>query len=232
MLVEGERDFANIHVERENSPQIRIWCGSIDARRNRSKIADSSGCGALGEKAGAADTISLGRPPPLRPTADVAIRRKMTSNAHILVDADACPVKEEIYKVAFRTGTPVTIVANQRIRVPDHELVKRAVVGDAMDAADDWISERANRNAVVVTADILLADRCIKAGAKVIAPNGKPFTEDSIGAAIATRAIMADLRAGATGDNIGGPAPFRKEDRSRFLSALDEALVKLRRDGT
>ncbi len=148
----------------------------------------------------------------------------------ILVDADACPVKEEIYKVAFRTETPVVIVANQRIRIPDHDLISRIVVGDAMDAADDWIAENAALNTIVVTADILLADRALKAGATVIAPNGKPFTGDSIGSTIATRAIMADLRAGATGDNIGGPAPFRKEDRSRFLSALDEALVKLKRD--
>ncbi len=153
-----------------------------------------------------------------------------TDDIRILVDADACPVKEEVYKVAFRTETPVVIVANQRIRVPDHELISRIVVGDAMDAADDWIAENADATAVVITADILLADRALKTSATVIAPNGKPFTGDSIGASIATRAIMADLRAGATGDNLGGPAPFRKEDRSRFLSALDEALVKLRRE--
>ena len=148
----------------------------------------------------------------------------------ILVDADACPVKEEIYKVAFRTETPVVIVANQRIRIPEHDLISRIVVGDAMDAADDWIAENADASAIVITADILLADRAIKAGATVIAPNGKPFTEDSIGGAVATRAIMNDLRAGADMNTAGGPPPFRKEDRSRFLSALDEALVKLRRE--
>lgn len=148
----------------------------------------------------------------------------------ILVDADACPVKEEIYKVAFRTETPVTVVANQRIRIPDHELIDRIVVGDAMDAADDWIADNCDSRAIIVTADILLADRCIKSGALVLAPNGKLFTEDSIGSAVATRAIMADLRAGATGDNIGGPPPFRKEDRSRFLSSLDEMLVRLARN--
>jgi uncharacterized protein YaiI (UPF0178 family) len=103
------------------------------------------------------------------------------------------------------------------------------VVSDNFDAADDWIAERADARAVVVTADILLADRCLKAGAVAIGNNGKPFTLASIGAAVATRAIMADLRAGATGDPIGGPAPFSKADRSRFLSALDEALVRLAR---
>lgn len=147
----------------------------------------------------------------------------------ILVDADACPVKEEIYKVAWRHEVPVTIVSNSVIRVPAHPLIERVVVSDGFDAADDWIAERADAATVCVTADILLADRCLKAGAQVIAPNGRPFTTSSIGAAIATRAIMADLRAGAVEDAIGGPAPFSKADRSRFLSALDEALVRLKR---
>jgi uncharacterized protein YaiI (UPF0178 family) len=145
----------------------------------------------------------------------------------ILVDADACPVKEEIYKVAFRHGAPVTIVSNSPIRVPQHELIDRVVVSDGFDAADDWIAERAEAGVVCVTADILLADRCLKAGATVVAPTGRPFTPASIGSAIATRAIMADLRAG--GDQLGGPAPFSKADRSRFLSALDEVLVRLKR---
>ncbi len=145
----------------------------------------------------------------------------------ILVDADACPVKEEIYRVAFRTGVPVVIVSNSHLRVPQHALVRRVVVGGGFDAADDWIAEQAGPGRIVVTADILLADRCLKAGAEVIAPNGKPFTASSIGAAIATRAIMVDLRAG--GDAIGGPPPFAKADRSRFLSSLDEAIVRLRR---
>lgn len=145
----------------------------------------------------------------------------------ILVDADACPVKEEIYKVAFRHAISVTIVSNSPIRIPAHELIDRVVVSEGFDAADDWIAERANADTVCITADILLADRCLKAGALVIAPTGKPFTADSIGGAIATRAIMADLRAG--GDAIGGPPPFAKVDRSRFLSALDEALVRLKR---
>ena len=145
----------------------------------------------------------------------------------ILVDADACPVKEEIYKVAFRHAVPVAIVSNSPIRTPPHALIDRVVVSDGFDAADDWIAERADRDAVCITADILLADRCLKAGADVITPNGRRFTMDSIGSAIATRAIMADLRAG--GDAIGGPPPFTKADRSRFLSALDEALVRLNR---
>ena len=145
----------------------------------------------------------------------------------VLVDADACPVKEEIYKVAFRHEVPVSVVSNSAMRIPVHPLVERVIVSDGFDAADDWIAERANGEAVCITTDILLADRCLKAGATVIAPTGKPFTMASIGAAVATRAIMADLRAG--GDVIGGPAPFGKADRSRFLSALDEALMRLKR---
>lgn len=145
----------------------------------------------------------------------------------ILVDADACPVKDEIYKVALRHSVPVVVVSNSRMRLPDHPLISRVVVSDGFDAADDWIAEDCDPASIVVTSDILLADRCLKAGASVIAPSGKPFTTSSIGGAIATRAIMADLRAG--GDAIGGPPPFNKQDRSRFLSALDEALVRLAR---
>ena len=145
----------------------------------------------------------------------------------ILVDADACPVKEEIYKVAFRHEVPVTIVSNSWIRIPQHPFLSRQVVDSGFDAADDWIVEAAGPQTIVVTGDILLADRCLKLGAFVIGPNGKPFTTNSIGAAIATRAIMADLRAG--GDIVGGPPPFSKQDRSRFLSALDEAVVRLKR---
>ena len=146
----------------------------------------------------------------------------------ILVDADACPVKDEVYKVAWRREVPVTVVSNSAFRVPDHPLIERIVVSDGFDAADDWIAERANAAAVVITGDILLADRCLKTGATVIAHNGRPFTAASIGRAIATRAIMADLRVGADG-LTGGPAPFSKADRSRFLQALDEALARLER---
>jgi len=146
----------------------------------------------------------------------------------ILVDADACPVKEEIYRVAERHKVPVSVVSNAPFRVPVGPLVERVVVSAGFDAADDWIAERADRRCVVVTGDILLADRCVKAGATVLAPTGKPFTAASIGGAIATRAIMADLRAGADG-LMGGPKPFAKADRSRFLQALDQALVRLGR---
>jgi uncharacterized protein YaiI (UPF0178 family) len=145
----------------------------------------------------------------------------------ILVDADACPVKDKVYRVSWRREVPVTVVSNQRIRVPDHPLIERVVVSDAFDAADDWIVAAADATSVVITGDILLADRCLKKGATVIGPNGKPFTAASIGGAIATRAIMADLRSGA--GVTGGPAPFAKADRSRFLRALDEALVRLGR---
>jgi uncharacterized protein len=150
------------------------------------------------------------------------------SALRILIDADACPVKDEVYKVAWRREVPVTVVSNNYMRVPDHSLIERVVVTDKFDAADDWIVEQADERAVVVTGDILLADRCLKKGAIVIGHNGKPFTSASIGGAIATRAIMADLRVGAEGIT-GGPAPFAKADRSRFLQALDEALVRLER---
>ena len=153
----------------------------------------------------------------------------MSDPVRILVDADACPVKDEVYKVAYRHDVPVAIVSNSHLRVPPHPLIERVTVGAGFDAADDWIAERANAASVVVTGDILLADRCLKAGAAVISPSGKPFTASSIGNAVAVRAIMADLRSGA-GEGIGGPAPFSRSDRSRFLSALDDALVRLKRD--
>ena len=146
----------------------------------------------------------------------------------ILVDADACPVKDEIYRVAARHGAAVVVVSNAPIRVPELPWLSRVVVSGAFDAADDWIAAAADAGCVVVTGDILLADRCLKAGAVVLAPTGKPFTASSIGGAIATRAIMADLRAGAAGLS-GGPKPFAKTDRSRFLEALDAALVRLAR---
>lgn len=147
----------------------------------------------------------------------------------ILIDADACPVKEETYRVAARYRVPVVVVSNSIIRIPQDPLVTRKVVSDAFDAADDWIVEQAGPRSVVITGDILLADRCLKLGATVIAHNGKPFTDASIGSAIATRAIMADLR--ANGDAVGGPPAFSKTDRSRFLSALDLAVGKLVRAG-
>ena len=152
----------------------------------------------------------------------------MSTPVQILVDADACPVKDEIYRVAWRHEVPVKVVSNSRLRVPEHPLIERIVVSDGFDAADDWIAEAANARSVVVTADILLAARAQKGGASVPGPNGKPFTLASIGPAIATRAIMADLRSGM-GDGMGGPPPFSKADRSQFLQALDSALVRLKR---
>ena len=152
----------------------------------------------------------------------------MSSEVRILVDADACPVKEEVYRVAFRHEAPVTIVSNSYLRIPDHPLVSRMAVSDAFDAADDLIATAAGPTTVVVTGDILLADRCLKLGARVLSPSGKVFTTSSIGAAVAMRAVMADLRAG--GDIVGGPPAFSKADRSRFLSQLDEILVSLGRE--
>jgi uncharacterized protein len=147
----------------------------------------------------------------------------------IYVDADACPVKAEVYRVAERHGVKVHVVANSFLTVPQSPLIERVVVGAGFDAADDWIAERARRGAVVVTADIPLASRCVKAGADVIGPTGRPFTEASIGMALATRNLMEDLR--AMGDVSGGPKPFSAKDRSAFLSALDLALVRLKRAG-
>lgn len=156
-----------------------------------------------------------------------AFEEHVTRAIRILVDADACPVKEEIYRVAARLAVPVTIVSNSRIRVPQLALIKLVVVDDGFDAADDWIAGEADSAALVVTSDILLADRCLRAGARVLAPDGKAFTANSIGSAIATRAIMADLRAG--GEQIGGPPPFGKSDRSNFLQAMDRELTQMQR---
>jgi uncharacterized protein YaiI (UPF0178 family) len=148
--------------------------------------------------------------------------------SRILVDADACPVKDEIYRTAVRHGMPVLVVSNSGLRLPAHPLLSQAVVSSGFDAADDYIAEAAGPDTLVITGDILLADRCLKAGAAVLGHDGRAFTPNSIGAAIATRAIMADLRAGADGP-MGGHKPFDKADRSRFLSALDTALVALKR---
>jgi len=155
--------------------------------------------------------------------------QKPTQDIQIFVDADACPVREEIYKVALRHSAPVIVVSNSYIRILEHRLISRVIVSDGFDAADDYIAERAGPASIVVTADILLADRCLKAGSRVIAPNGKPFTPDSIGSAIAVRAIMADLRAGVGSENVGGPPPFQSTDRSRFLQTLHESLVQMKR---
>ncbi len=151
------------------------------------------------------------------------------ASIRILVDADACPVKDEIYRVAERHQVPVSVVSNSPFRVPVGPLVDRVVVSGGFDAADDWIAERAERGAIVITADIPLAHRCVTAGADVIGPTGKPFTQASIGMALATRNLMEDLR--AMGDVTGGPKPFSAKDRSAFLSALDVAINRLKRAG-
>jgi len=147
----------------------------------------------------------------------------------IYVDADACPVKTEVYRVAERHGLKVFVVANSVLAVPQHPTIERVIVGEGFDAADDWMAERARRGAVVITADIPLASRCVKAGADVIGPTGRPFTASSVGLALATRNLLQDLRAG--GAVTGGPRPFSPRDRSAFLSALDLAIVRLERAG-
>ena len=146
---------------------------------------------------------------------------------HIYVDADACPVKQEVYRVARRYGLDVTLVANSWMRIPDDEGFTLEVVKDDFDAADDWIVARVHPDDIVITADIPLASRCMQEGARAIGPTGRPFTEDNIGEAVATRDLLAVLRGG--GEITGGPPPLEKRDRSRFLQALDEAIQAIRR---
>jgi uncharacterized protein YaiI (UPF0178 family) len=141
---------------------------------------------------------------------------------HILVDADACPVKQEIYRVARRYGLRVTLVANSWMRTPESPSIHFQLVPEGPDAADDWIAEHAEPGDIVVTADIPLAARAIKRGAAVISPKGKPFTEQNIGATLATRDLLSDLR--DLGAVTGGPPPLQNADRSRFLQALDTAI--------
>jgi uncharacterized protein len=148
----------------------------------------------------------------------------------IFIDADACPVKAEIYRVAERYGLKVYVVANSIIAVPRDPRIERVVVSDSFDAADNWIAERCGSGDIVVTADIPLADRCLKAGAAVIGSTGVPFTTSSIGMALASRELMSNLR--AMGEITGGPKPMTPRDRSRFLSALDETIQRLRRAST
>jgi uncharacterized protein YaiI (UPF0178 family) len=147
----------------------------------------------------------------------------------IYIDADACPVKDEVYRVAERYGLKVLVVANGWLRVPDSALVERVTVTGGLDVADDWIAERAGVGDIVITADIPLADRCIKGGARVLAPTGRPFTPDSIGNDLTTRNLLTELR--DTGQIRGGGRPFGKQDRSRFLGALDNLIQAIRRTG-
>lgn len=146
---------------------------------------------------------------------------------HIFVDADACPVKNEVYRVANRYSLDVTLVANAWMRVPEGQSITLKVVGDGFDEADDWIVEHVQVDDIVITADILLADRCIKKDARVIGTSGKAFTPDNIGNAVATRNLMSELR--DAGEVTGGPPPLKKIDRSRFLQELDKTIQSIRR---
>ena len=145
----------------------------------------------------------------------------------IFVDADACPVKPEIYRVAERYGLRVFVVANAFMAVPRSDLIERVIVAEGPDAADHWIAERATESDIVVTADIPLAGRCVRNGVTVVGPTGKPFTDDSIGMALATRDLLTDLRSAAA--TTRGPPPLTRQDISRFLSALDLAVMRLKR---
>jgi len=147
---------------------------------------------------------------------------------HIFVDADACPVKQEVYRVASRCGLHVTLVSNSWMRAPNEPWVTLEVVDAGMDAADDWIVEHVRPHDIVVTADIPLASRCLKKCARVIGSTGKPFTEDNIGQALATRDLLSELR--GAGELTGGPPPLKKQDRSRFLQQLDEVIQSIRRN--
>lgn len=140
----------------------------------------------------------------------------------IYVDADGCPVKDEVYRVARRHGLKTYVVANSYMSVPLDDKIEQVVVGGRFDAADDWIAERIGKGDIAITADIPLAARCLEKGARVISPKGYPFTEDSIGDALASRELMSQLR--QAGVISGGPAPMAKQDKSRFLAGLEDAI--------
>lgn len=144
----------------------------------------------------------------------------------LYVDGDGCPVKDEVYKVARRYGLLTYVVSNRHIRVPFEEKIRAVVVGDAFDAADDWIAERVGADDIVITADLPLADRCIKAGAAVLGPKGQVHDEDSIGSALASRELMDQLR--QMGMQTGGPAPMDNRGRSTFLARLDETIQRIK----
>jgi uncharacterized protein len=147
----------------------------------------------------------------------------------IYVDADACPVKDEVYRVAARYGLKIFVVANAFINVPKDPSIERVIVGEGMNVADDWIAERAAPGSIVITNDVPLADRAVKAGAEVLGANGRAFTPASIGMALATRNLMDDLR--SAGQTTRGPKPFSPRDRSDFLQALDRTVNALKRKG-
>ncbi len=151
----------------------------------------------------------------------------LSSSPIFYIDADACPVKDEVYRVAGRLGAAVKVVSNSFMMIPQDPLIERVIVEAGPDVADDWIADRAGPGDIVITADIPLASRCLKAGAQVIGPRGEPFTPDSIGSALAGRAVMEHLR--AMGEITGGPKPFGPRDRSAFLQALDAAAHRAKR---
>lgn len=161
---------------------------------------------------------------------DMSITREGLFVLNIYVDADACPVKEEVYRVARRYGLSVILVANSALRVPDEERINLVLVPDGLDVADDWIAEHAGDGDIVITADIPLAARCLARGARVSGTTGNPFTEDNVGNALATREILSHLR--GAGELTSGPAPFEKRDRSRFLQALDAAIQSIQRSAS
>ena len=148
---------------------------------------------------------------------------------HIYIDADACPVKRETYAVAQRYGLQVTLVANSRMRIPEHSWLKLMVVDDTFDAADDWIVQNIVENDIVISGDILLAARCLKKGAAVLGLKGEEFTDSNIGQTVATRELLSELR--LSGTITGGPAPFHPKDRSRFLQVLDQIIRRIKKGG-
>jgi len=147
---------------------------------------------------------------------------------HIYIDGDACPVKEETYKVAQRYGLDVTLVANSYMRVPGGSWFKLVVVEEGPDVADDWIAEHAGENDIIVTGDFPLAARCLDKGARVIGHKGRPFTEDNIGDALASRHLLTMLR--EQGEMTKGPPPFTQKDRSLFLQRLDQTINEIKRE--
>ena len=145
----------------------------------------------------------------------------------IIIDADACPVKQEVYRVAKRYRLKVILVSNSWMRIPDADWIELVIVDKGLNVADEWIVEHVNEDDIVISGDIPLASQCLKKGAFVIGTTGRPFTENNIGSVLATRDLLSDLR--EQGIMIGGPAPFNKQDRSRFLQCLDETIQTIRR---
>lgn len=149
----------------------------------------------------------------------------MENKIQIYIDADGCPVKDEVYKVAARYKIKTYVVANKYLNIPLDALIEMKVVSGGFDAADDWIAENATNRDIVITADILLAERCVKKQARALGPKGIEFTEDNIGSAVANRELMQNLR--HMGEMRGGPSPMGKKARSQFLAKLDQIIQSL-----